>query len=258
MVAVATTLSKERLLFLTQQDLPRLVTDLQFLLENGLTPHCQPTCAWQCFPGSICKELASEVIHFHGDSHWTVVRNERTSGTLTGTIGKESVSVWLQHGFSCRDRGPASPGRQGPNGRLTGLGLPHSVPEPVPSSCSTIPRMWFLSTCLRWLNTSSVFQTVRGREDGDERHTSSFKAVAWEPPHHFCSHPIGQSLVPYPHLVQDETAGRHHRRNGHEFEQAPGDGEGQGSLGCCSPGGHRESDTTERPNNKLHLPTSVR
>ena len=44
---------------------------------------------------------------------------------------------------------------------------------------------------------------------------------------------------------EDEMAGRHYRRNGHEFEQAPGDGEGQGSLGCCSPGGHRESDTTE-------------
>ena len=103
-----------------------------------------------------------------------------------------------------------------------------------------------MSTCLRWLNTSSAFQMVRGGEDGEERHTSSFKAVAWEPLHHFCSHPIGQGLVPYAHLVQDEMAGRHYRRNGHEFEQAPGDGEGQGSLGCCSPWvGGRESDITE-------------
>ena len=39
--------------------------------------------------------------------------------------------------------------------------------------------------------------------------------------------------------------GWHHRLNGHEFEQAPGDGEGQGNLACCSPWGHRESDTTE-------------
>ena len=31
----------------------------------------------------------------------------------------------------------------------------------------------------------------------------------------------------------------------HEFEQAPGDGEGQGSLACCSPWGHKESGTTE-------------
>ena len=36
-----------------------------------------------------------------------------------------------------------------------------------------------------------------------------------------------------------------HRLNGHKFEQAPGDGEGWGSLVCCSPRGHRESDRTE-------------
>ena len=34
-------------------------------------------------------------------------------------------------------------------------------------------------------------------------------------------------------------------REGHEFEQALGDGEGEGSLVCCSPLGHKESDTTE-------------
>ena len=39
-------------------------------------------------------------------------------------------------------------------------------------------------------------------------------------------------------------AGWHHRLNGHEFEQAPEDGEGQGSLVCCSPWGCKESDTT--------------
>ena len=43
--------------------------------------------------------------------------------------------------------------------------------------------------------------------------------------------------------------GWHHRLNGHEFEQAPGDSEGQGSLVCCSPWGHKESDTTEWLNN---------
>ena len=43
--------------------------------------------------------------------------------------------------------------------------------------------------------------------------------------------------------------GWHHRVNGHEFEQALGDGEGQGSLECCSPWGCKESDTTERLNN---------
>ena len=39
--------------------------------------------------------------------------------------------------------------------------------------------------------------------------------------------------------------GWHHQLNGHEFEQTPGDSEGQGSLMCCSPRGCKESDTTE-------------
>ena len=37
--------------------------------------------------------------------------------------------------------------------------------------------------------------------------------------------------------------------NGHEFEQALGDGEGQGSLVCCSPWGHKELDSTEQLKN---------
>ena len=41
----------------------------------------------------------------------------------------------------------------------------------------------------------------------------------------------------------------HHRLNGHEFEQAPGAGDGQGSLVCCSPWGCKESDMTEQLNN---------
>ena len=36
--------------------------------------------------------------------------------------------------------------------------------------------------------------------------------------------------------------------NGHEFEQAPGVGDGQGNLACCSPRGYKESDTTEQLN----------
>ena len=42
--------------------------------------------------------------------------------------------------------------------------------------------------------------------------------------------------------MTDEMVGWHHRLNGHEFEQAPGDGKGQGGLECCSPWGHKESD----------------
>ena len=39
--------------------------------------------------------------------------------------------------------------------------------------------------------------------------------------------------------------GWHHGLNGHEVEQAPEDTEGEESLVCCSPWGHKESDTTE-------------
>ena len=39
--------------------------------------------------------------------------------------------------------------------------------------------------------------------------------------------------------------GWHHRLNGHKFEQAPGVGDGQGSLACCSPWGRKELDSTE-------------
>ena len=48
--------------------------------------------------------------------------------------------------------------------------------------------------------------------------------------------------------TEDETVGWHHWFNGHEFEQAPGVGDGQGSLACCSPWGRRESDMTEQLN----------
>ena len=48
--------------------------------------------------------------------------------------------------------------------------------------------------------------------------------------------------------TEDEMVGWHHQLNGCEFEQAPGDGEGQGSLVCCSPWGCKESDTTEQLN----------
>ena len=44
-------------------------------------------------------------------------------------------------------------------------------------------------------------------------------------------------------------AGWCHRLNGYEFEQAPKDGEGQGSLVCCSPWDHEESDMTKQLNN---------
>ena len=44
--------------------------------------------------------------------------------------------------------------------------------------------------------------------------------------------------------TEDDMVGWHHQLNEHEFEQAPGDGEGQGGLACCSPWGHKELDVT--------------
>ena len=49
-------------------------------------------------------------------------------------------------------------------------------------------------------------------------------------------------------MTEDEIVGWHHRLDGHEFEQAPGVGDDQGSLACCSPWGRKESDTTEQLN----------
>ena len=45
-------------------------------------------------------------------------------------------------------------------------------------------------------------------------------------------------------MTEDEIVGWHHWLDGHEFEQIPGTGEGQGSLMCCSSWGHEELDTT--------------
>ena len=50
-------------------------------------------------------------------------------------------------------------------------------------------------------------------------------------------------------MTEDEMVGWHHQLDGHEFEQALGDGEGQGSLACCSPLGHRVRHT-EQMNSK--------
>ena len=46
-------------------------------------------------------------------------------------------------------------------------------------------------------------------------------------------------------MTEDEMPGWHHRPNGHEFEQFPGVGDGQGGLACCSTWGLKESDRTE-------------
>ena len=51
--------------------------------------------------------------------------------------------------------------------------------------------------------------------------------------------------------TEDEIVGWYHWLSGYEFEQTPRDSEGQKSLECCSPLGHKESDSTEQLNNNF-------
>ena len=69
-----------------------------------------------------------------------------------------------------------------------------------------------------------------------------FGYLLWRP---WCWEAWGQEKA----ATEDETVGWHYRPNGHGFEQTPGDGEGQGSLACCSPWGCKESDMTLWLNN---------
>ena len=50
-------------------------------------------------------------------------------------------------------------------------------------------------------------------------------------------------------MTEDELVGWQYQLSGHEFEHARGDGEGKGSLACCSPWGCKESDMTDQMNN---------
>ena len=49
-------------------------------------------------------------------------------------------------------------------------------------------------------------------------------------------------------MAEDQMVGWHHQFNGHVFEQTLGYGEGQGSLACCSPWGHKQLEKTEQLN----------
>ena len=49
-------------------------------------------------------------------------------------------------------------------------------------------------------------------------------------------------------MTEDETVGWHHQLDEHEFEQVPGVGDRHGSPACCSPWGHKESETSGRLN----------
>ena len=54
-------------------------------------------------------------------------------------------------------------------------------------------------------------------------------------------------------MTEDEMVGWHHQLNGHEFGQVLGDSDGQESLACYSPWGHKESDITSRLNKQQVL-----
>ena len=58
-------------------------------------------------------------------------------------------------------------------------------------------------------------------------------------------------------MIEDEMVGWHLRLNGHEFEQAPGVGDGQGGLACCSPWGHKALEMTEQLNSNNSSSSSI-
>ena len=72
------------------------------------------------------------------------------------------------------------------------------------------------------------FAHLMGRSDSLEKDPDAGKDWRWEEKG----------------MTEDEMVGWHHRLNAHEFEQAPGVVDGQGSLACCSLWGHKESNMT--------------
>ena len=56
---------------------------------------------------------------------------------------------------------------------------------------------------------------------------------------------LGKTRQEEKEITEDEMVEWHHRLNGDESASTPGDGEGQGSLACCGPRGHKELDTSE-------------
>ena len=64
-------------------------------------------------------------------------------------------------------------------------------------------------------------------------------------------------LMPGKRVTEDEMVGWHHQLNVHESEQTSRDSEEQGSLACCSPQGHKESNMTDRLNNSNNVKTHL-
>jgi len=98
---------------------------------------------------------------------------------------------------------------------------------------------------------SFVFLPQAHKVTEPEQHQSKQPShLAWlpRPPSVWFLGVSSQREIPRPEekgLTEDEMVGWHHRLKGHEFEQTLGDGEGQGSLACCSPWAGKQSDTTE-------------
>ena len=124
--------------------------------------------------------------------------------------------------------------------------LLHTCCDETPTCENATLRLW-LSTCHVW--QCNLFA---GYAYHDELMSFSF-----------CSRNIteklGISLEKDPYsgkdwgqeekgMTEDEMVGWHYWLNGHEFEQTPGDGEGQESLACCSVWGHKELDNSQRLN----------
>ena len=110
------------------------------------------------------------------------------------------------------------------------------VAEPTDSGEGREPDRLVLGTARSLTPEKAYLCTEERGEDvdqGDEATPSSTAGLAKE------------GLASRRRDDREETAGRHHRLDGHGFEQAPGVGDGQGGLACCSPRGCKESDTTE-------------
>ena len=74
--------------------------------------------------------------------------------------------------------------------------------------------------------------------------------ICWEEPTHWKDPDAGKDWGwEEKGVTEDEMVWWHHQHNEHEFEQTPGDSEGQGSLECCSPWSHKELDMTLQLNN---------
>ena len=71
--------------------------------------------------------------------------------------------------------------------------------------------------------------------------------ILW-PPHSFEKTLMLEKMQEEKGMTEDEMVGWHDQLNGHEFGQAAGVGDGQGSLACCSPWGRKELDMTEQLN----------